>query len=135
MNDWDETATPMEEVEPGVYEVTKTLRPGEYEYKFVENGEDWIEPEDADEYTADDHGGENAVLDISEDSDDLADDMVDDTAETEEMEIDSGQPDTLFVDYTGNVDGVVETDADGVGEFKVKECPEDGWSVWVPLRN
>ncbi|WP_051412161.1 alpha-amylase domain-containing protein [Halonatronum saccharophilum] len=42
----------------------------------------------------------------------------------------SGRPNTIYIDYTGNVDGIVETDNNGYGDFKVNP---DSWSVWVPV--
>lgn len=47
--------------------------------------------------------------------------------------INSGQPNTLYYDYTGNVKETVRTDADGYGDFKVVNTYEEGWSVWVPV--
>ncbi len=49
-------------------------------------------------------------------------------------EINSRQPNTKFYDYTGNVEGIVETDSRGYGEFKVRASESEGWSVWVPVR-
>ncbi|AWL13063.1 Alpha-amylase [Saliniradius amylolyticus] len=46
--------------------------------------------------------------------------------------INSRQPNTTFYDYTGNVDGTVTTDANGMGQFPVSVSEADGWSIWVP---
>ncbi len=46
--------------------------------------------------------------------------------------INSRQPNTEFYDYTGNVDGTVTTDANGYGDFQVREEESNGWSIWVP---
>ncbi|WP_018247931.1 alpha-amylase domain-containing protein [Orenia marismortui] len=46
--------------------------------------------------------------------------------------IDSGKSNTEFYDITSNVKGTVKTDADGYGDFKVKNSIDEGWSVWVP---
>jgi len=64
-NEWDPEGTKMIE-EDGVYEKTIYLKPGEYEYKFVVDGENWIRPEDADDYAPDGFGGENAVIFVEE---------------------------------------------------------------------
>ncbi|MGM0502783.1 MAG: alpha-amylase [Bacillota bacterium] len=47
-------------------------------------------------------------------------------------EINSCQANTVFHDYTGNVDGKVITDDKGVGEFKVQATADKGWSIWTP---
>ncbi len=66
-NNWDPRGTEMmEEVEENVFSVTIYLEPGEYEYKFVEEGENWITPEGADDYAPDGFGGENAVVQVGE---------------------------------------------------------------------
>lgn len=50
-----------------------------------------------------------------------------------EKNVNSGQADTVYYDYTGNIDEKVETDADANGVFKVKGTAEEGYSVWVPV--
>ncbi|WP_035571576.1 alpha-amylase [Halonatronum saccharophilum] len=50
-----------------------------------------------------------------------------------EKRIDSKKPNSRFYDYTGNVEGIVETDAEGYGEFKIRGNESKGWSVWVPV--
>jgi alpha-amylase len=47
--------------------------------------------------------------------------------------INSTKPNTEFYDITGNIEGRVITDAEGYGEFKVKNDEATGWSVWVPV--
>ncbi|MGM0414432.1 MAG: alpha amylase N-terminal ig-like domain-containing protein [Bacillota bacterium] len=69
-NDWNPQGTLMEK-DNGVYKVTVYLEPGEYEYKFVINGNNWQTPEDADDYAPDGFGGENAVIKVGEDNDNL----------------------------------------------------------------
>ncbi len=56
------------------------------------------------------------------------------SGETVTKRVNTGQPNTTFYDYTANVKGKVTTDDQGYGEFKVKNTPEDGWSVWVPKK-
>ena len=38
MNDWNQTITPMEQGENGIWKVTLKLDPGKYSYKFVVDG-------------------------------------------------------------------------------------------------
>jgi len=35
---------------------------------------------------------------------------------------------------TGNVNGIVETDSNGIGQFMVINSAEKGWSIWVPIK-
>ncbi|WP_027340061.1 alpha-amylase domain-containing protein [Halonatronum saccharophilum] len=129
INGWDPSATPMvDENGDGVYEVTKELSAGEYAYKFVVNGDQWIEPEGAEKYVGDGHGGQNAVIVLG-----AAEEEQEVTEEFYTQKVNSSQPNTTFIDYTANVEGTVTTDADGYGEFKVRVSVEDGWSVWVPI--
>lgn len=50
-----------------------------------------------------------------------------------EKTVNSGKADTVYYDYTGNIEEKVETDADANGIFKVKGNAEAGYSVWVPV--
>jgi len=49
-------------------------------------------------------------------------------------EINACQADQVYYDLTGNVGGLVETDKNGIGEFRVFNSEENGWSIWVPLQ-
>ena len=49
-------------------------------------------------------------------------------------EINSRQPGQKFFDLTGNVNGIVETDSNGIGQFMVINSAEKGWSIWVPIK-
>ena len=63
----------------------------------------------------------------------------DDSGDIVTKKINSYQPNTKFYDYTGNVSGIVKTDDQGYGEFKLREDEAvgsntaHGWSVWVPI--
>ena len=50
-----------------------------------------------------------------------------------EKKINTGQADTAYYDYTGNVEEKVKTNADSEAVFKVKATAESGYSVWVPV--
>ena len=66
-NDWQPTAEKMKGPdENGVYTLKYNLRPGEYQYKFVINGEHWFHDPDNELTTADGHGGENSILEVGE---------------------------------------------------------------------
>ena len=47
--------------------------------------------------------------------------------------INSRQPDTSFYDLAGHVSGIVTTDSNGYGDFKVVQNEVLGWSIWVPV--
>ncbi|MFO7816045.1 MAG: alpha-amylase [Halanaerobiales bacterium] len=46
-------------------------------------------------------------------------------------EIDSKNPDTTYIDITGNIKRPVITDENGIGNFSVKATENEGWSVWI----
>lgn len=61
-NNWDEQATVMTDTD-GDYQATIDLIPGDYEYKFVVDGE-WIVDPDAEYYVPDMNGGKNSAVNI-----------------------------------------------------------------------
>jgi glycosidase len=64
-NDWDLDANPMlDDNGDGTYEATLSLTPGEYEYKFVVDGNRWQKPTNADYYVEDGFGGKNGVIKV-----------------------------------------------------------------------
>mgnify|MGYP006275387215 CR=1 FL=1 len=130
-NGWDKTATPLKDEDgDGVYEATQLLPPGEYPYKFVVNGEEWIEPPNAEKYTGDGYGGKNAVAVVKKQKGNRnqgpKQKIIKKTVKT-------NKENTAFVDYTGNVPGIITTDEQGKADFKVKASSSEGWSVWVPI--
>jgi glycosidase len=68
-NDWSTEATEMRAVEHG-FEVTLPLAVGEYQYKFVADGQ-WITDEKAARFHPDGFGGQNSVIDVDDGSPDL----------------------------------------------------------------
>lgn len=63
-NDWNVGATPMSDADgDGTWEATLLLAPGEYQYKFVVDG-NWITDDKADRFVDDGFGGQNSVLDV-----------------------------------------------------------------------
>ncbi|MFN2340166.1 MAG: alpha amylase N-terminal ig-like domain-containing protein [Halanaerobium sp.] len=66
-NDWQPEAEKMNGPnEEGIYTLEYNLRPGEYQYKFVINGEHWFHDPDNELTTADGHGGQNSIINIGE---------------------------------------------------------------------
>jgi cyclomaltodextrinase len=63
-NEWNTDVTRMRPVEGG-YEVTLPLAVGEYQYKFVADGQ-WITDETASRFHPDGFGGRNSVVEVDE---------------------------------------------------------------------
>lgn len=55
------------------------------------------------------------------------------TGEVVTKRINSYQPNQIYYDFTGNIEGIVVTDSQGYGNFKVINNESKGWSIWVPL--
>ncbi len=62
-NGWDLGADPMKNVN-GVWEATVNLAPGEYQYKFVVDGSQWVTDETAQGFADDGYGGKNSVVTV-----------------------------------------------------------------------
>jgi 1,4-alpha-glucan branching enzyme len=60
-NDWRPESTPLKKIKDGEWVVRLMLRAGEYEYRLVVDGQ-WIEDPEADQRSANPHGGFNSVL-------------------------------------------------------------------------
>ena len=60
-NGWRPDSTPMIKTKDGDWRVRLMLRAGEYEYLLVVDGQ-WIEDPEADQRSANPHGGFNSVL-------------------------------------------------------------------------
>jgi hypothetical protein len=60
-NDWCPVVTPLENTGAGEWVVSLMLRSGQYEYRFVVDGE-WREDPQASQRIANPHGGFNSVL-------------------------------------------------------------------------
>ncbi len=63
-NDWNSSATPMKKVGEK-WQANLDLEPGEYMYKFVINGADWIADPKNDNTADDGYGGVNSVLTVT----------------------------------------------------------------------
>ncbi len=62
-NGWSPTATPMKQQDDGRWQVTLSLAPGQYQYKFVVDGE-WIPDPAAQNSVRNQHGSLNSVLEV-----------------------------------------------------------------------
>jgi glycosidase len=62
MNDWNQSADRMIEVENGIFSISLILKEGEYKYKFVEDGIRWIKDKNATFFENDGFEGENSLI-------------------------------------------------------------------------
>jgi 1,4-alpha-glucan branching enzyme len=61
-NNWDPSATPLKKVK-GVWKTSLELEKGhEYQYRFVVNGDQWYNDQDADKYVPNNIDGDNSVV-------------------------------------------------------------------------
>jgi len=71
-NDWNDSKTPMTDVDgDGIYETTLLLPPGKYQYKFVVDGS-WLTDESAEDFADDGFGGRNSVIMVDASYDDVS---------------------------------------------------------------
>ncbi|MDP8322838.1 MAG: alpha-amylase family glycosyl hydrolase [Candidatus Stygibacter australis] len=67
LNDWNQKADMMTDADgDGLYEVTKLLKNGEYSYKFVVDGMNWLTDQNADKFEEDGFGGQNSIIVVDE---------------------------------------------------------------------
>ena len=60
-NEWDPTRHPMRHTGDGVWQAAVDLAPGEYQFRYLVNGSEWRNDEQAGA-CANPYGGENALL-------------------------------------------------------------------------
>ena len=61
-NDWDADAGAMQQRKDGFWAKTIRLDPGTYRYRFLADGERWLNDPDADDYEPSGFGEDNSVL-------------------------------------------------------------------------
>ena len=62
-NSWNPTATPMEYLKKGSFQVTLDLEPGrEYQFRYLINGELWHNDSHADAYVQSEYGSDNCLI-------------------------------------------------------------------------
>ncbi len=62
-NDWDQEATPMKKLKDGTFKITIELTPGcEYHFRYLLDGEFWINEWHADDYASNPFGADNCVV-------------------------------------------------------------------------
>jgi 1,4-alpha-glucan branching enzyme len=63
-NDWKPDDIALTKGDDGIWRATLDLKPGKYQYKFIINGQDWIEDPANPDKVADPYGGYNSVLTV-----------------------------------------------------------------------
>lgn len=62
-NNWDETATPMQQFKNGTYKITLNLEPDQhYQFRYLVNGKQWHNDWEADRYVPNPFSGDNSVV-------------------------------------------------------------------------
>jgi 1,4-alpha-glucan branching enzyme len=62
-NGWSTDANPMERRADGGFHITVLVAPGrEYRFRYVLDGDRWVNAWDADDYAPNDFGGEDSVV-------------------------------------------------------------------------
>lgn len=64
-NGWDKESDPLFSLGEGKWGITLYLKPGRYHYKFVIDGEHWIEDPESAEKVDDGYGGVRSVISVS----------------------------------------------------------------------
>tara|TARA_B100000945_G_C20425670_1_gene620372 strand:- start:2218 stop:4854 length:2637 start_codon:yes stop_codon:yes gene_type:complete len=65
MNDWNQKSHRMFETTKGTYSTSILLKEGSYQYKFLEDGINWIADENAEIFEEDGFGGKNSVINVN----------------------------------------------------------------------
>ncbi len=62
-NDWNKTASPLTKFKNGNFKITINLEKGkEYQFKYIVDGNNWINDNKADSYVSNNFSGENSVI-------------------------------------------------------------------------
>jgi len=66
-NGWSQSSTPMKAGKGDIYKVALELQPGTtYQFRYLVNGEYWLNDESADSYAPSGYGEDNCVLILDE---------------------------------------------------------------------
>lgn len=62
-NEWSETANPLKKYKNGSFKATVNMEKGtKYQFKYLIDGESWMNDADADSFETNDFSGENSVV-------------------------------------------------------------------------
>ena len=103
-NDWSPESLPMVN-ENGVWKISMELEPGEYQYKFVVNGTNWMEDPDAPSYVDDGFGGKNGAFKLVLENEQLIIKPLETSTQedTVNYEYNENRENTIFVDEEGYI--------------------------------
>lgn len=103
-NNWSPNSLPMVN-ENGVWKISMELEPGEYQYKFVVNGTNWMEDPDAPSYVDDGFGGKNGAFKLALENGQLIIKPLETSTQedTVNYEYNENRVDTIFVDEEGYI--------------------------------
>ena len=121
MNDWNLKSNRMLESTKGVYEISLLLKPGEYQYKFLEDGMHYVTDQNASSFADDGFGGQNSII------------IVDETFE--KITIEKG--DGIFLDYgiptAQSLETVNPLSPTNI-EFKAKSHSDDVEDIYLIIK-
>jgi 1,4-alpha-glucan branching enzyme len=63
-NGWDKGALPMKQLKDGSFSISVTLKPGEYAFRYLLDGEHWENDWQADEYRPNPFGTEDSIIKV-----------------------------------------------------------------------
>ena len=64
-NEWDPQTKPMQALKAGGFSITLYLpAPGSYRFRYLLDGERWINDDDADSLVPNEHGSEDSVIEV-----------------------------------------------------------------------
>ena len=103
-NDWSPESLPMVN-ENGLWKISMELEPGEYQYKFVVNGTNWMEDPDAPSYVDDGFGGKNGAFKLVLENEQLIIKPLETSTQedTVNYEYNENRENTIFVDEEGYI--------------------------------
>lgn len=65
IDDWDTSARPLSRRKDGSFSASIALRPGNrYRFRYLIDGERWINDDQADDYVTNDYGGTDSVVEV-----------------------------------------------------------------------
>ena len=121
MNDWNQKNDRMLKQKNGTFLLSLLLHPGEYQYKFLEDGMHWITDENSESFIEDGFGGKNSII------------IIDDNYEKVTIE----KKDGLFLNYGISTEQSIENInllSPNMLEFKTKAHKGDVENIYL-LKN
>ena len=64
VDDWDTVARPMTRRKDGSFSTSVTMRPGRYRFRYLVDGQRWVNDHNADDFVDNGHGDVDGVVDV-----------------------------------------------------------------------